>query len=168
MVEKGPNPLGNLDLEEIFAAIAKGNFGLDVTQQIQEEPAIGKGLKYTFIAKCIAFALPQRTLEIFKEKKVDIREVAKDFRRRSTSWKDDAIVTQLTAKRVANAEIIKSITYEDMTEFAKGRSEEFQKEAGRAVPFSNTQKQMQERARYWEMVGQVVEEAAIQEKKDLI
>lgn len=166
MVEQ--NPLDNLDLEGLFADIAKGNFGLDVPQpqQPQEQFPVGKSLKDTFIARCITFVLPTSDLRFLKRQHADIRAVADYFRKESTQWKKFNVQSSLATQKADEAEIIKHLTYTEMAEFAKGRFDEFSKESGRAVPFSDRQKQMQGLADYWGWVGQVTSEAEDQEKKN--
>ena len=160
------NPLNNLDLEGLFADIAKGNFGDVGQQQPQEQSPIGKSLRATFIDRCITFVLPPRNLRLLTREHVDIRLVADYFRKESTKWKVAKAQISLRAQKPDEAEIIKSLTYEEMSEFAKGRFEEFSKESGRAVPFSDRQKKMQSGADYWGWVEQVTQEAEDQEKKN--
>lgn len=169
MVEEGPNPLDNLDLEGLFTDIAKGNFGLGVIQpqQVQEEQSpVGKSLRATFIARCITFILPQRDLRFLKGQHIDIRSIADYFRKESTQWKQVNVQASLAAQKADEAEIIKSLTYTEMAEFAKSRFEEFSKESGSAVPFSDEQKKRQGLADYWGWVEQVTQESADQEKKN--
>lgn len=167
MVEKEPNPLDDLDLEGLFADIEKGTFGLDVIQQQpQEESPVGKSLKDTFIARCISFVLPSKDLRFAKREHMDIREVADYFRKESTQWKADNVQNSLRLQKVDEAEIIKSLTYKEMSEFANGRFNEFCKESATAEPFSDRQKQMQVTADYWGWVEQVTTEVDDQEKKN--
>lgn len=167
MVEEGPSPLDNLDLEGLFADIAKGNFGLYAPQQqqSQEQSPASKSLKASFIEGCIITRLPQMTMRSLKES-YDIRSIAEYFRWEYTSWKSNSVQAYLEAKREAEAEIISSIIYADMTKFAKDRFDESSKESGHASPFGDRRKQMQRYADYWGWVEQVIREAEDQEKKN--
>ncbi len=165
MVEQGSDPLGNLDLDGIFADIAIGNFGLDVLPQPQEQSPIKLGPKATFIAGCIASVLTPKDLIFLTREHMDIRLIAEYFRKEFMQWKTFNIQTSLAAAKDEQAEIIRSLTYADMSEFAKGRFDEFSKESGNAVPFSENQKHMQGLADYWGWMEQVITEADEQEKK---
>jgi len=111
--------------------------------------------------------LPPYDLRTLQKKHIDIRSIANDFRRESTKWRTATIQTSLATQKTDEAEIIKNLTYEEMSIFAKGRFDEFSKESGGAVPFSDRQKKVQGLADYWAWVEQVTREAEDQEKKNL-
>lgn len=162
------NPLDDLDLTSLFTAIEDGSLRSEVNQpqHLQEQAPVSKSLRATFIARCITFVLPPEDLRFLERSQTDIRAVADYFRTESAQWKEFNTRTSLAAQKADEAEIIKSLTYKEMAEFAKGRFDEFSKESGRAVPFSAMQEQVQGLADYWAWVEQVTKEAEDQEKKN--
>ncbi|MDO8618432.1 MAG: hypothetical protein Q7R49_00645 [Candidatus Daviesbacteria bacterium] len=176
MVEREPtnptNPLNNLDFRDLFAALDAeyskgGKFGLSsVQREVPQDEQASKGLKDFFIGKCITSILSPTDLRYLKRADADIRDVANYFRKQSKEWRESNIAVSAENGRTDEAEIIKNLTYEDMTAYANDRFKNYVKESGRSVPSSENQRLMQNRADYWAWIEQITEEAAYQEKKN--